>query len=72
MLLVTDVSTTCAEDIYRLSQVLSLYVLTLKMASAQVVKTSVTNNRPYSRDCNLPDDFFKSRYVTPGFKLFFY
>ena len=41
------------------------------MASAQVVETSVTNNSP-SQDSNHPDDLFQSRYVTPGFKPFFY
>ena len=41
------------------------------MASAQVVETSVTNNSP-SHDSNHPDDPFQLRYVTPGFKLFFY
>ena len=35
-------------------------VLTLKMASAQVVKTSVANNSP-SQDSNHPDDLFQSR-----------
>ena len=35
--------------------------LTLKMASAQVVETSVTNNSP-SQDSNHPDDLFQSRY----------
>ena len=34
---------------------------TLKMASAQVVETSVTNNSP-SQDSNHPDDLFQSRY----------
>ena len=58
----TDVSTTCAEAIFR---------VTLKMASAQVVETSVTNNSP-SQDSNHPDDLFQSRYVTPGFKPFSY
>ena len=43
--------------------------LTLKMASAQVVETSVANNSP-SQDSNHPDDLFQSRYVTPGFKPF--
>ena len=38
-------------------------VLTLKMASAQVVETSVTNNSP-SQDSNHPDDLFQSRYQT--------
>ena len=41
------------------------------VASAQVVETSVTNNRP-SQDSNHPDDLFQSRYVTPGFKPFSY
>ena len=53
----TDVSTTCAEAIFRV-KVLTL-VLTLKMASAQVVETSVTNNSP-SQDFNHPDDLFQS------------
>ena len=56
----TDVSTTCAEAIFR-----------VKMASAQVVETSVTNNSP-SKDSNHPDDLFQRRYVTPGFKPFSY
>ena len=45
------------------------YYLTLKMASAQVVETSVTNSSP-SQDSNHPDDLFQSRYVTPGFNPF--
>ena len=45
--------------------------LTLKMASAQVVETSVTNNSP-SQDSNHPDDLFQSRYVTPGLQPFSY
>ena len=44
---------------------------TLKMGSAQVVETSVTNNSP-SQDSNHPDDLFQSRFVTPGFKPFSY
>ena len=44
--------------------------LTLRMASAQVVKTSVTNSP--SQDSNHPDIIFQSRYVTPGFKPFCY
>ena len=59
----TDVSTTCAEAIFR--------VKTLKMASAQVVETSVTNNSP-SQDSYHPDDPFQSRYASPGFKPFSY
>ena len=68
----TDVSTTCAEAIFRVksSQVKSSH-LTLKMASAQVVETSVTNNSP-SQDSYHPDDLFQSRYATPGFKQFSY
>ena len=69
----TVVSDCCFDNLcgsHLQSQVLSLYVLTLKMASVQVVETSVPNNSP-SRDSNLPDDLFKSRYVTLGFKLFF-
>ena len=54
----TDVSTTCAE-----AQV------TLEMASAQVVETSVTNNSP-SQDSYHPDDLFQSRYVTPPQTIF--
>ena len=60
----TDVSTTCAEAIFRVK-----CLLTLKLASAQVVETSVTNNSPY-QDSNHPDDLFQSRHVTPGFKPF--
>ena len=45
--------------------------LTMEMASAQVVETSVTNNSP-SQDSSHPDDLFQSRYVTPGFKPFSY
>ena len=56
----TDVSTTCAEAIFR-----------AKMASAQVVETSVTNNSP-SQDSNHPDHLFQSRNVTPGLKAFSY
>ena len=41
------------------------------MASAQVVETSVANNNP-SQDSNHPDDLFQSKYVTPGFKPFYY
>ena len=62
----TDVSTTCAEAIFRVKS-----HLTLKMASAQVVETSVTNNSP-SQDSYHPDDLFQSRYATPGFKPFSY
>ena len=41
----------------------------LKIASAQVVETSVTNNSP-SQDSYHPDDLFQSKYATPGFKPF--
>ena len=50
---------------------LCLKFRTLKIASAQVVETSVNNNSP-SQDSNHPDDLFQSRYVTPGFKPFSY
>ena len=36
--------------------------LSWKMASAQVVETSVTNNSP-SQDSNHPDDLFQSKYI---------
>lgn len=48
----------------------SQWLLILKMASAQVVETSVTNNS-LSQDSNYPNDLFHSRYVSPGFKRFF-
>ena len=51
VLLVTDVSTTCAEAIFR--------VKTLKMTSTQVVETSVINNSP-SQDSNNPEDLFQT------------
>ena len=57
----TELSTTCADAIFR----------TLKMASAQVVETSITYNSP-SQDSNHPDDLLQSRYVTLGFKPFSY
>ena len=60
----TDVSTTYAEAIFRVN-------LTLKMASAQVVETSVTYNSS-SQDSYHPDDLFQSRHATPGFKPFSY
>ena len=41
--------------------------LTLKMASALVVETSVARNSP-SCDSNHPDDHIQSIYVTPEFK----
>ena len=48
----TDIATTRAEAIVRLS--------TLKMASAQVVETSVAINSP-SYDSSHPGDHFQSR-----------
>ena len=45
--------------------------LTLKIASAQVVQTSVALNN-LSQDSSHPDDHFQSRHVTPGFKPFSY
>ena len=67
----TDVSTTCAEAIFRVKSCAEAIFLTLKMASAQVVETSVTNNSP-SLDSYHPDDLFQSRYATPEFKPFSY
>ena len=49
--------------------VLNKNSVTLKMASAQVVEMSVTNNSP-SQDSYHLDDLFQSRYATPGFKPF--
>ena len=60
LLLMTDISTTCAEAIFR-----------VRMASAQAVKTSVANNSP-SQDSSHPNDLFQSRYVTTGFEPFPY
>ena len=68
-MLVTDVSTTCAEAIFRVKT--RVKTLNMKMASAQVVETSVTNNSP-SQDSTHPDDLFQSTYVTPGLKPFSY
>ena len=48
----TDVSTSLLTDVSS-----SFFHLTLKIASAQVVETSVTNNSP-SQDSNHPDDLF--------------
>ena len=51
---------------------ISLIENDLKMASAQVVATSVANNS-LSQDSNHPNDHFQSRYVTPNhFKPFSY
>ena len=56
----TEVSTTFAEAIFRL--------LTLKMASVQVVKAPFAKSSPSQDSSHI--DFFLSRYVTPGFKPF--
>ena len=40
-----------------------------KMASAQLVETSVGKSSP-SQDSNHPDDLFQSRYFSLGFKPF--
>ena len=55
----------CEDRLCRLTRVFEFstdyhYQLTLKMASAQDVETSVNNNSP-SRDSNHPDDLFQSR-----------
>ena len=59
---VTDVSTTCAVAIFR--------VLTLKMTTAQVVRTSVTvnNNSPIQDYVHPKDQTQPTFEVTPGFK----
>ena len=64
LLLATVVLTTCAQAI-----VLVKFRMTLKMASAEVVKTSVTNNSPF-HDFSHPDDHFQSRHATPQSKPF--
>ena len=58
----TDVSTTCAVVIFR---------VTLKMSTAQVVETSVTvNNNSPIQDYVHPDDQTQPTFeMTPGFKL---
>ena len=38
-----------------------IFFFTLKIASAQVVETSLTNNSP-PQDSNHPDDLFQSRH----------
>ena len=71
LLFVTDVSKTCGEAIVRVKWTLEQCHLTLKTASTQVIKMSVTNKSP-SQDSNHPDDHFQSRYVATGFKPFSY
>ena len=66
----TDISTTCAEAIFR-PATLDLKV-TLKRASPQVIEMSDTNSSSLSQDSNHPDDLFQSRYVTPGLIPFSY
>ena len=63
LLSATDVSTTCVVAIFRVKS-----HLTLRIASAYVVKTSVANNSP-SQDSSHSDsdDLFQSRYVASGF-----
>ena len=57
----TDVLTSCVEAIFKVNvfnfQLTKIDHLTLKMASAQDVKTSVANNSP-SQDSGHPDDHF--------------
>ena len=62
----TDVSTTCAEAIFRVK-----WKNEEETSVSNEVETSVTNNSP-CQDSNHPDDLFLSRYVTPGFKPFSY
>ena len=55
LLLATDVSTICAEAIFRVK----------KMASTLVVETSVANKSPcHDQDSSHPDNHFQSRYRT--------
>ena len=62
----TEVLTTGAEVIFRVKYV------TLKMASAQVVKRQLPTT-VNSQDSSHPDDHFQSGYnITPGFKPFSY
>ena len=79
----TDVLTTCAVVIFRVkvscittvglipsTDVIRL-TLTLKMATAQVVETSVTVNNSPTQDYVHLDDHAQSTYeMTPGFKPF--
>ena len=63
----TDVSTTCAEAIFRVK-----WKNEGETSVSNEVETLVTNNSP-SQESNHPDDLFQSRYnVTPGFKPFSY
>ena len=62
----TDVSTTCAEAIFRVK-----WKNEEETSVSNEVEMSVTNNSP-CQDSNHPDDLFQSRYVTPGFKSFSY
>ena len=74
-MLATDVSTICAklssESSDRFFDITKIDHLTLRMASAQVVETSVAKSSP-SQDSSQPDDFKSKYYVTPGFKPFSY
>ena len=48
-----------------------VFVQALKMASEQIVETSVAKNS-VSQDSRHPGDHFQSSYVTPGHKHFSY
>ena len=66
---VTDILTTCAVVIFRVTETLTL---TLKMTTARVVETSVTvNNNSPIQDYVHPDDQTQPTFeMTPGFKPF--
>ena len=62
LMLVTLGDTNCHQESSDSLTSGSNYHLTLKMASAQVVEMSVTNDSP-SQDSNHPDDLFQSRVI---------
>ena len=65
----TDVSTTCAVVIFRVKETLTL---TLKMTTAQVVETSVSDNSnsPIQDYVHSDDQTQPTVEMTPGFKPF--
>jgi len=59
---VTDVSTTWAEVIFRVKWIVFVSHLTLKMTSAQVVETSVTNNSSFQNYTHPDDHTIRTRF----------
>ena len=58
-------------DVFTVQKPSSSTSLTMKIASAQVVETSVANNvNSPSQDFSHPDDLLQPKYVTPGLKPF--